>query len=1324
MNAAIPDAKEIFFAALDQSPEGLSGFLDAACEGHSALRSRVEQLLRAHHLAGRFLGGGATVDAPSGVALDDQIGTQIGPYKLLQQIGEGGMGVVYLAEQNQPVRRNVALKVIKPGMDSRQVIARFEAERQALAMMDHVNIARVFDGGATENGRPYFVMEVVHGIPITKYCDDNRLTTRQRLELFVPVCQAIQHAHQKGIIHRDIKPSNVMVTLYDGNPVAKIIDFGVAKATEQKLTERTLFTQYGTMVGTLEYMSPEQAEMSALGVDTRSDIYSLGVLLYELLTGSTPLTRARVREAAYVEVLRIIKEEEPPRPSTRLSESGEALASISARRHTEPAKLSKLVRGELDWIVMKTLEKDRNRRYETAGGLAADVERYLNDEPVQACPPSATYRLRKFVRRNKGPVLGACLLVLTLLAGIIGTTLGMIRATGAEAVAMSEANQKGEALKGKEVALTAAQRSKREADERLFESYVSQAQAFRMSRRCGQRFESLAVLRRATELARALDLPAEKLHDLRSAAIASLALPDLYLTGPWNSWPADTHAFDVDEAHALFARTDRLGVCSVRRVADDAEMYSLPGLGGPALPNFSRDGRFLAVVHLTKEGSAATGVAVQLWSLEDPNARRILSQDSEDDARYIDFHPSGRQVALAYNDGTIRAFELPGGQPLGPSLPPDTLTREVVIALHPTEPLVAVCSYFGSVVQIRDVNTGEVVASLPQSGSANSVAWNADGQTLAVGHAHPPLVLLYDRTTLEPYKTMEAAAADLYFNHTGDRLATRGWDGRLGLFDVGTGQELIETRGAVRRFSRDDRRLAGAVQDGRHGFLQVGDGREYRTLVRKSAPEKSRYQGVTLHPDGRLLACGMPDGFGLWDLASGNELRFTPMNEGNYGVMDVRFESSGALLTAGYSGLLRWPVGADPKSPDRRLLGPPQRLLPRASFIEQSQDGRVTAVCNRAVGVWEEYAGGWILHADRPNEPIRLDAGADVVYLAVDRDGRWIVTVDWSTKLAKVWDARDGRLEKELAGWGGNRPRFSPDGRWLSGEAEGRIFAVGSWKPGPRVGVAGAFAPDSRLMAVQPTIGVVGLVDRATGREYARLEDPHFQGLASPFFTPDGGKLIGLAQDNGIRIWDLRLIRQQLAQMGLDWKYPEFPPADSASKPTHALRAEVLLGDFVAPVLTSEQKTHQCIERYRLALETNPDDAGACNNLAWQYVAGPDSLRDPNSAVPLAEKAVQLDPENAVYCNTLGVAYYRAGRHSEAAKVLRGNLDRDDQWSRAFDLYVLAMSCHQLGEAAQARDYYDWATRWPPTHPLLSPGHLEDLNVLRAEAEELLKQNR
>jgi serine/threonine protein kinase len=344
------------------------------------------------------------------------------------------MGAVFLAEQQQPVQRKVALKIIKPGMDSKQVVARFEAERQALALMDHPNIACVLDADTTESGRPYFVMELVKGVPIIRYCDDHRLTPRERLELFVPVCQAVQHAHQKGIIHRDLKPSNVLIALYDGKAVPKVIDFGVAKATGQRLTEQTLFTEFGAVVGTLEYMSPEQAELNNLDINTRSDIYSLGVLLYELLTGTTPLERKRFKESALLEMLRIIREEDPPRPSTRLSTT-EELPAIAARRGLEPKRLSGQVRGELDWIVMKALEKDRNRRYETANGLARDIERYLAGEPVLACPPSAGYRLRKFVSRNKGAVLAAASLVALLVAGIVGTAIGLVRALAAEELA-------------------------------------------------------------------------------------------------------------------------------------------------------------------------------------------------------------------------------------------------------------------------------------------------------------------------------------------------------------------------------------------------------------------------------------------------------------------------------------------------------------------------------------------------------------------------------------------------------------------------------------------------------------------------------------------------------------------------------------------------------------------------------------------------------------------------------------------------------------------------------------------------------------------------
>ncbi len=454
----LEQAALIFERARELKGDARRAYLDEACNTNAALRTEILSMLEAEAGQGKFLSDPTlSVSRP----LSEGPGTVIDNYKLLQLIGEGGFGVVYMAEQTHPVKRRVALKIIKLGMDTKQVIARFEAERQALAMMDHPNIAKVLDAGATETGRPYFIMELVKGVAITDYCDTENLTTKARLDLFITICNAVQHAHQKGIIHRDLKPSNVMVTLHDGKPVPKVIDFGIAKATSHELTEKTLFTEYGQFIGTPAYMSPEQAEMSGLDIDTRSDIYSLGVLLYELLTGLTPFDGKRLRSAGMKEIQRIIREEEPHRPSARLSEmSGDlpavqepskdekslesqpsSIQYIAKRRHTDPSSLTKQMRGDLDWIVMKALEKDRARRYETANGFAMDIGRYLNDEPVLASPPSASYRLSKFVRRNRTAVRAAALVALALAAGVVGVTVGLVRAVRAEVRAEAEAER-------------------------------------------------------------------------------------------------------------------------------------------------------------------------------------------------------------------------------------------------------------------------------------------------------------------------------------------------------------------------------------------------------------------------------------------------------------------------------------------------------------------------------------------------------------------------------------------------------------------------------------------------------------------------------------------------------------------------------------------------------------------------------------------------------------------------------------------------------------------------------------------------------------------
>jgi serine/threonine protein kinase/Flp pilus assembly protein TadD len=443
MSAHTSTEESVFKVAAEfPTAEERVAYLHQVCDGDKALFQRVSALLRAHEESQTFLESPPRMLAAAGDHSNVEVPSRIGPYKLREKIGEGGMGVVYVAEQTEPVRRKLALKIIKPGMGSRDVVARFEAERQALAMMDHPHIARVFDGGATEDGHPYFVMELVQGPPITDYCDQHKLNNRQRLEQFEKVCRAVQHAHQKGVIHRDLKPSNILMPEIDGRAVPKIIDFGVAKAVGHKLTEHTLYTQFSQMVGTPLYMSPEQAGLGVIDVDTRSDVYSIGVLLFELLTGNTPFDSETLKSAGFDEMRRIIREDEPPKPSAMVSTlKAEALSTISQRRGSDPRKLSESLAGELDWIVMKALEKDRSRRYETASRFAEDIEHYLRGEPVVACPPSAWYTFRKFAHRHRAGLATSAAVLVAIVASLSVSTVLIAQQRDAAQAAASEADR-------------------------------------------------------------------------------------------------------------------------------------------------------------------------------------------------------------------------------------------------------------------------------------------------------------------------------------------------------------------------------------------------------------------------------------------------------------------------------------------------------------------------------------------------------------------------------------------------------------------------------------------------------------------------------------------------------------------------------------------------------------------------------------------------------------------------------------------------------------------------------------------------------------------
>jgi eukaryotic-like serine/threonine-protein kinase len=1311
MTASRPDNEAIFHAARDiPDPDRRRQYVREACGRDEVRIALVEALLAAADGPDSLLDRPAadTLAATIGQPTAESAGTVIGPYKLLEQIGDGGMGSVWMAQQTEPVKRLVAVKLIKAGMDSRQVIARFEAERQALALMDHPNIARVLDGGTTGGGRPYFVMDLVKGVPITRYCDEHHLTPRQRLELFIPVCQAVQHAHQKGIIHRDLKPTNVLVALYDGNPVPKIIDFGVAKAAGQQLTDKTLVTGFGAIVGTLEYMSPEQAEVNQLDIDTRSDIYSLGVLLYELLTGSPPFSRKELEKTGMLGMLRVIREQEPTKPSTKLS-TADGLPTLAANRGTEPGRLTRLVRGELDWIVMKTLEKDRSRRYETANGLAMDVQRYLADEPVQAGPPSAGYRLRKFARRHKGPVLAGLLILLALVAGVVGTTWGMIWATGAQAVAVSEANQK-------EAALKEAQQSERDAREQLFLALWNQARAGRLSRQMGQRLDTLDALSKAAGIR-----PDERLRD---EAIAALALPDVRRVPGWRSAPPDTVSVAYGAQYRLYARADARGVISIRSIPDDQEIQRIAS--GPILGThllFSPDDRFLL--------GLGNGHTLHVWRIVDGQP---ALRDQPRDCHGHAFSPDGRRLAVSQQDWVL-LFDLATGQEVQRWRVP---AQASMLAFHPSGAVLAV-GYFGSRgVSVYHAANGTLLTDLPVGQITEQlVAWHPDGRRLAVTGSDPR-IQIWDVAAARKLATLEGHVQRvnaLTFHPDGELLASHGWDGQLLLWDPSSSRLVMRlTSSCIPQFSADGRRLGVAWKGDRADFLEVTPSREYRTLVNSAGPGPGGYDFGDISPDGRVLVVGIDSGARLWDLRSGRELAALPE-----GTPYVVFEGKGRgegdpatpnrpswnLLTSGAGGLRRWPVTSDDPEGKRLSLGSPQQLsLLERAFFGRSPDGRTLA----AVTV----EGGTNQILELETGAVRRELGPHPAgeVRALSGDGRWAASSGWHSDRVWLWNVGTGEKVKEWVVGKQTHVFFTPDSRALiiSRGEEFSFWDVETFQlirrlPRDVTPYPGwvAFSADGRLMALEMAPGVLYLKEAATGRTVARLEDPHGDRATWLGFTPDGTKLVVVSSfASAVHVRDLRAIRTRLKEMNLDWDWPAFPPAATGDAAGAAVTVEVIRGDQAEATLTPEERARKAIEHWRRELEAHPESATLCNRLAWTYLTVPEPLRDVKAAVRLAEKAVQLAPATTSYRNTLGMSYYRAGRYREAVETLRPNLERPEEQNLAFDLYFLAMSCQRLGETVRARDFYTWAVRWTGIQPGLQPGQQEQLNLFRAEAAEVL----
>jgi WD40 repeat protein/serine/threonine protein kinase len=1076
---------DIFCDALEiSSHQERAAYLDRACGNDVQLRRRIERLLVAHAEAPSFLAVTPSDVAATGEWQGESPGTLIGPYKLLEPIGEGGFGIVYMAEQQQPIRRKVALKVLKPGMDTRQVVARFEAERQALALMDHPHIAHVFDGGETESGRPYFVMELVKGIPITQYCDEAQLTTRERLELFVHVCQAVQHAHQKGIIHRDIKPSNVLITVQDGVPQVKIIDFGIAKALGQQLTDKTLHTGFAQMIGTPLYMSPEQAALSNVDVDTRSDVYSLGVLLYELLTGTTPFVKERLERMGYDELRRIIREEEPPRPSTRISTLGQASTTISAQRQSDPRRLSRQFRGELDWIVMKALEKDRNRRYETTNSFAADVQQYLRDEPVQACPPSTLYRLRKFARRNKVGLATTAVVASALILGVAISLWQVQRAFRAE-------TQEG-------LQRTLAQQQESAAQHSRYVAHMILAQ------QAWQRRDIRTVLKHLNAEHRGPGQP-----DLRSIGWYYLwrkCHGDYWLSFQDHARSVTGVAFSPDGKTLATANMDR--IVKLWDISTGRELASFTGhTNGVRCVAFSPDGATLA--------TSSDDGTVRIWDRATGKPRARLDGHKAR-IRCVVFSPDGKM--LASGGETIKLWDLSTGHERA------TFTGHTdeieQVSFSRDGKLLASCS-LDSTVRLWDLATGqERVVLRGHADQVYGVAFAPKGGVLASAGVDRT-VRFWDIASGQEQEILRGHTAlvrSVAFSPDGASLVSTGGDMTVKVWDVATRQSRCTLVGHTDQvlsmaLSPDGTLLATGSQDTTVKLWSLA--RRYNPVL---LGHTAGAYSVAFSPDGKTLASGSWDKLvKLWDIGSGRVE--ATLSGHTIGVLTVAFSPDGkTLATAGDSQIRLWDWATRRL---RRTLRGHTSAIQRVAF---SRDGSTLASCgdDLTVRLWDTVSG---------NELATLRGHtAEVDCVAFSPEGRTLASSSRDATV-RLWDLT---LPGELAVLKGHAGSvrtvtFSPDGKTLAnGTAQSTILL---WNVATRelratlMGHTGyvqalAFSPDSSTLVSGSYDGTAKLWDLTTGLEYDTFKE-HTDPVDGIALSPNGKTLATASRDQTIRLWDI-----------------------------------------------------------------------------------------------------------------------------------------------------------------------------------------------------------